>query len=546
MSELQLRLHQEGSPDTTVTVNQEEFIIGRLPECDLCLPFVDISRYHARLVKTADQDWILEDLGSTNGTVLNRIKMNAPQKMCHGDVIQMGNVFLFVLFARNYVEQETSVTEVRTIQRSVEELQQRWIGAYGQENLPSHQQRANTGSGANAITRLQDLVKIAKGLNSAASLEAIFKQVQKVVFRELTDIERLALLVDVDGKGEPELLNAAFRSDFNNQVTLNNSSWVSATICQKVFQEKVAIKTVDAQSDDRFDDEKSIIANEIHGVLAVPLWDEDQVVGVMYADAQYGWRISAEIDDDDLSFFSALANLVASSVQRWLLTRKWQGEARIRTQLERYHSPAVVQQLIKVGRLENGRIKTTEADVSILFADLVGFSALSERLSPAEIAQMLNRFFEEMLKSVFETGGTLDKYIGDCLMAFFGAPEPQPDHADRAVNTALSMLNHLDHLNANNTWSEPLQLRIAINSGKAVVGDVGSSQRVDYTVLGGTVNLASRLEAICAPGECVISEATYNHLQQPHLFTKMKKFRFKGIDRPVQVYTTNRHPASTD
>ena len=539
MSNLQLRLRTEGKPDTTVIVNQEEFIIGRLPECNLCLPFSEISRYHARIFKAEQQNWLVEDLGSTNGTILNRIKIASPQPMNHGDVIQVGNVFLFVFFFQSYGEAETVTApatemEARTIQRSAEKLQQRWMGADVKDSLSGNEQRA--------ISRLQELVKIAKGLNSAASIEDIFQQVQKVVFRELTDIERLALLVDVERQGELNLLNSAFRNDLGNATSHKNGSWISGTICQKVFHEKVAIKTLDAQADDRFDDEDSILSNEIRGALAVPLWDEKQVMGVLYADAHYGWSMSKEIDDDDLSFFSALANLVASSVQRWLLTRKLQGEARIRTQLERYHSPAVVKQLIKLGTVENnGRIPPIEADISVLFADIVGFSAMSERLGAAEISALLNRFFEEMLPFVFEANGTLDKYIGDCIMAFFGAPEPQNDHADRAVAAALGMLAHLDHLNSVQTWSESLQLRISINSGKAVVGDVGSSQRLDYTVLGGTVNLAARLEGVCPPSECVISQDTHNLLQEQAIFVKMKKYRFKGIDRPIQVYVTQRN-----
>ena len=129
----------------------------------------------------------------------------------------------------------------------------------------------------------------------------------------------------------------------------------------------------------------------------------------------------------------------------------------------------------------------------------MGFTAISERLTPTAIAQLLNNLFEEMLQEVFACGGTLDKYIGDCIMAFFGAPELQLDHADRAVAAAKGMLTRLQHLNANGFWQEPLQLRIAINSGKAVVGDVGSSQRVDYTALGATINLAARMEAVCPP-----------------------------------------------
>jgi adenylate cyclase len=273
----------------------------------------------------------------------------------------------------------------------------------------------------------------------------------------------------------------------------------------------------------------------------VPLWDENKVVGVLYADAHLSSYHWANEGEEELSFFSALANLVASSVQRWLLVDKLKNEEVIRHRLERYHSPAVVQQLISVGRLPDGRLSPAESEISILFADLVGFTAISERVTPTAIAQLLNNLFEEMLQEVFGYGGTLDKYIGDCIMAFFGAPEPQPDHAERAIAAAKGMLTRLERLNMNGFWQEPLQLRIAINSGKAVVGDVGSSQRVEYTALGATINLAARMEAVCPPGECVISEVTYKMLSQPLDFQEMGSYSFKGINRLIKVYQTTMH-----
>ena len=550
MSELQLHLQVEGSPEKAVDVAPDEFLIGRSPECDLHLSFPEISRYHSRLVKTPSQDWLLEDLGSTNGTLLNRVRVASAQKLRHGDVVQMGRVSLCVDFAASQYRHINGsrfprlpcspesaeifpATEVGTIRRSSQDLQQQW----GNGNQPNNS--LNTEHLVNA--RLQYLVEIAKGLNSAESIEAIFEQVQEAVFREIKSIERLALLIDFSGFSQLELLNAAERNVSPEQTSVKDGSWISRTICQKVFTEKVAIKTINAQRDERFCEEESILAKQVCGVLAVPLWNEKQVVGVLYADAYSDLSFLDPAEDQDLSFFSALANLVASSVQSWLLTKKLQKEGNIRQRLERYHSPAVVQQLASVGELEseNCLLNPTEAELSILFADLVGFTELSERLSATQISQLLNRFFEEMLQSLLTTGGTLDKFIGDSIMAFFGAPEPQPDHAERSVEAAKEMLLRLAQLNAAQTWSEPLQLRIAINSGTAVVGDVGSSQRADYTALGTTVNLASRLEAICYPGECVISEATYCRLKSPKEFSWMGECNLRGIKRPVRVYRAN-------
>ncbi|RUT02699.1 adenylate cyclase [Dulcicalothrix desertica PCC 7102] len=536
MTHLKLRL-KEGNTEKTVEVHQDVFTIGRLPECDLYLPFGGISRYHARLVKAPDDTWTVEDLGSKNGTHVNDKMITAPQQFHHGDVIWLGNISLLVILKDNNFRLQApgfpEAGEQRTILRNVKQLQESWIEAQGNSGSDSNKDKT--------IARLKDLVNIAKNLSAAASIEEIFLQVQEVVFRYLDSIDRLALLIDVKGCGKLELISAAVRISAKEKKLSADGSWVSRSICQKVFEEKIAIQIADAQNDERFASEHSILMNDIRSAMAVPLWDENKVVGVLYADAHlssYHWEAEGE---QELSFFSALANIVASSVQRWLLAEKLKSEEVIRQRLERYHSPAVVQQLIEVGALPDGRLPPKESEISILFADIVGFTAISERMTPTQIAEMLNNLFEEMLQEVFAYGGTLDKYIGDCIMAFFGAPELQPDHAERAVAAAQGMLIRLENLNANNFWQEPLQLRIAINSGKAVVGDVGSSQRVEYTALGATINLASRLESVCPPGECVISEATYQLLNSNSSFYEMGEYRFKGIDRLVKVYQTRMH-----
>ncbi|HBB30998.1 MAG TPA: adenylate cyclase [Cyanobacteria bacterium UBA8803] len=532
MAELKLCLRQDNT-ETTITVNQDEFTIGRLPECDLYLPSGGVSRYHARFLRTGAGIWTIEDMGSKNGTRLNESPVTTPQPVHQGDVIWLGDISLVVLLVDSPQPQITELEPLAkgtTIFRNVKELQQQWIQADDWGNDVSNKEKA--------IARLKDLVEIAKGLSAAESIEEIFSQVQEVVFRYLKSIERLALLVDVSGSGKLELLNAATINLSQQPELAESESWISRSICQKVFADKVAIQTADAQMDSRFEGEQSILIKGIRTAIAVPLWDENKVVGVLYADAQLSSSHWSSAGEEDLSFFSTLANLVASTVQRWLLTQKLKNEEAIRHRLERYHSPAVVQQMISVGVLQDGRLPPTEREISILFADIVGFTALSERLTPAQIAKLLNGLFEEMLQEVFAFGGTLDKYIGDCIMAFFGAPEPQADHADRAVAAAKGMLARLEHLNANKTLLEPLQLRIAINSGKAVIGDVGSSQRVDYTALGATINLASRMEAICPPGGCVLSEATYAILAQKQGLEEMGEYRFKGIDRPILVYQT--------
>lgn len=530
MTELKLRL-QRGNTQKTVTVDQDIYIVGRLAQCNLSLPFGGVSRSHARFTKRNNGVWMLEDLGSKNGTVLNEQVVTSPTVISHGDVIWVGEISLVVLLSLPPQPVETKYTgfsEGKTILRNVEQLQEQWIDADGDDDDLIHKDRT--------IARLKDLVNIAKNLSGATSIEEIFSQVQQVVFRYLNSIDRLGLLIDVQNSGNLILINAASRNVNNKLQLMADDSWISRSICQQVFEKKVAIQSADTYQDQRFEQEHSVFLKGIRSAIAVPLWDGNKVVGVLYADASFSSSHWIKEGSEDLSFFSTLGNLVSSTVQRWLLIEKLKRVQIIRQRLERYHSPAVVQQLIALGALPDGRLPPKESEISILFADVVGFTEISERFTPTEIAELLNKLFEEMLQEVFACGGTLDKYIGDCIMAFFGAPEPQFNHADRAVAAAMRMLARLENLNYNRFWEEPLELRIAINSGKAVVGDVGSSQRVEYTALGATINLAARMEGICNPGECVVSEQTYKMLSKPQRFQLMGKYRFKGIKRLVTIY----------
>jgi len=527
MAELTL-CSQQDNLEISVPGDRDRFTLGRSTECDYCLSFSGISRYHACLSRATDGKWTVEDLGSKNGTRVNDLAVTAPYPLAHDDEIWLGDICLQVILATSpHAKPQT------TILHDVRDLQQQWIEGNSQDDTECGKDRA--------IARLRDLVEIGKHLSSAESIEAIFLRVKEVVFRYIRSIDRLALLVDVDNSGTLKLLNAATRDRTQESQLTDNSDWISRTICQKVFDDKVAIQTADAQMDNRFEGNQSILFKNIRSCIAVPLWDETRVVGVLYADANFSAMNWTEAGEEDLSFFSTLANLVATNVQRWLLAQKLRCEENIRHRLERYHSPAVVQQLISVGTLADGRLPPTESEISVLFADIVGFTALSEKLRPAQIVRLLNRLFEEMLQEVFAAGGTLDKYIGDCIMAFFGAPEPQADHADRAMATAVGMLARLEKLNTQRVFGEPLQLRIAVNSGRAAIGDVGSSQRFDYTALGGTINLAARMEGICPPGECVASESTYKMLGRKEYLQRMGEYRFKGIARSIPVYQTQRH-----
>jgi adenylate cyclase len=187
------------------------------------------------------------------------------------------------------------------------------------------------------------------------------------------------------------------------------------------------------------------------------------------------------------------------------------------------------------GEFKQARTKT----VTIVFADLVGFTSWSEKMSAEELANLLTRFFTLSSDAVFSHGGTIDKFIGDAVMAFFGAPIDQPDHASRAVSAALALREGVAKWNEERVskGEPPIQVRIAINTGEAIVGEIGSERRVDYTVLGNAVNVAARMEEFVAgPGEIVIGPATYDGIRVGYRVVQMGHFALKGLSTQVPMY----------
>jgi adenylate cyclase len=173
----------------------------------------------------------------------------------------------------------------------------------------------------------------------------------------------------------------------------------------------------------------------------------------------------------------------------------------------------------------------------VLFADAVGFTDRCERTEPRAVAALLNRYFSRMADMVFKHEGTLDKFIGDCLMAVFGAPLETEDHALRAVTAALDMREALRDLNDEMPEEDRVLFRVGMHSGRVIAGDIGSARRSDYTVLGATVNLAARLQsAVAEPGQIIISDATHGALGGRFSVRPVGEFQPKGISRMVKCY----------
>jgi adenylate cyclase len=224
--------------------------------------------------------------------------------------------------------------------------------------------------------------------------------------------------------------------------------------------------------------------------------------------------LSQETDDPELkSLLREIAQEEASheaSLRSRL--RLYQERHMLRETFSRYVSPELCEVILKnPGLLQLGGRRQT---VTVLFADIRNFTAMSESMAPEAVVEVLNTYFTEMVDLVFAYQGTLDKFVGDALMAVFGVPLPLPQAATRAVECALAMQRHLKQMQA--AGRTPIQgMRIGINTGEAVVGNIGSNKRMDFTVVGDAVNVAARLQEMAKEVEAdtLISEATFQTLE---------------------------------
>jgi adenylate cyclase len=205
----------------------------------------------------------------------------------------------------------------------------------------------------------------------------------------------------------------------------------------------------------------------------------------------------------------------------------------------RFVSPTVRDAVVDVALTDPDLIQPggRQIEISVLFADIRGFTTTCESMPPSEVVEILNRYLDSMEAQVFLEEGTLDKYTGDGMMVLFGAPLPQEDHAERAVRTALGMQRAATAISGEcQGLGHRFVYGIGIATGQAVVGNIGSRRRLDYTAIGNTVNLASRLESIAPPDTVLISQATWQRVRHMAIAQALEPVRVKGLTDPVQVY----------
>ncbi|HEX6097155.1 MAG TPA: adenylate/guanylate cyclase domain-containing protein [Thermoanaerobaculia bacterium] len=533
MDQLQIHYVDLGVP--RITDVRSELSIGRTEGNDLVLNHPSVSRKHAR-VEARNAHWWIVDLKSTNGVKVNG-NLIAEAQIGAGDKILIGSVQLDVKsmpsveFTGESMFDNPSGTVIRRISDfnsefglDLGEIVQQQVRPQSEPGQPPQVTREKI---------FQVLVQVAKSLLQTEELGDLLETVMDMIFKYLPVERGLIILFDEAGNPVPKLTKFIDGADATDIP-------ISRTILTMVAEQQVSLMTSNALEDARLLGGKSIAIHGIRSAMCVPLWNRQRVIGAVQVDSPIH---IGRFTEEDLDLLTALANFAAVAIERAQLAEKIEQERKIRSKMERYHSPAVIDEIVKGAGIDEDEIKT--ADVSILFADISGFTTISETKAPEEVAAYLSNFFSAAVDAIFAYGGTLDKFIGDAVMAFFGAPIPQEDHADRAVMAGLMLMDRVDEWNAQREREglPPVRVRIGINSGPAVVGNVGTEKRVDYTVLGSSVNIASRLESgVAKPGQLVISQNTLDRVIGSFDTEALGEFALKGLQQKMPVFSVKSSP----
>ncbi|MGM0577764.1 MAG: adenylate/guanylate cyclase domain-containing protein [Myxococcota bacterium] len=500
--------------------------LGRHPQRSIQILDRLVSKKHAT-IRREDDGWILEDLGSLNGTWINDERVHGTVPLRHRDRLKMGGthaVFQDELGAGtgqheitigdgldssicNAVDQITAdeflpvdmVGDVDTLRRDYEKLR---IAARVQHEVAGEVRQEDL------LPRLLD------------ELFGLFRADRGVILLTVPGTRRLVpRAVKVRGRDEAE------------SITL------SRTIIHHVLDERQAVLTSDALHDARFAHAQSVILHGIRSSMCVPLLARNkEVMGVLHLDSQISTNAFTE---KDLSMLQGIAQQASVAVENSRLVARIEDAARTRQKLEKMLSPHLVERVVS-GEIEI-RKGGEQRPASVLFTDIRGFTTLAERTDPEELVRMLNEYFELIVDVVFECEGTLDKFMGDGVMAVWGAPVEVDGAGASALRAAMQIQRGLRRFNDLRAMDglPPVHTGIGVDTGEVIAGYMGSTKTMSYTVVGPVVNRASRLCAAAGPEEIIVSDTTWEAAAGTRVagegvrVEKRPGMRLKGITRPV-------------
>jgi len=379
---------------------------------------------------------------------------------------------------------------------------------------------------ARHLVELKKLHKVGLRLMTDLNTDSVLSVTSEVALELIPQADRcvMHLLLDDD----QQVLPIVFSDDGSKMVY---PSLGFESIVEEVIETRQPVYVADYQPDDT----DKLQLNNMQALLIVPMHDDQQVIGTLSL-------TSAEPDVFEESHHHLLSILGTLATVAIVKSRSIEGQARekeqekqaIRDLFGRYVSPTVVDRLVH--GVDDLALGGKRHDVTVLFADIRGFTSFSENMRSEELVEILNQYLALAVEAVLNEEGTLDKFMGDAVMALFNVPLPQTDHTLRAVRTAVAMQQAMVNFNATTSDSSCLSFGIGIHMGQAVVGNIGTAQQMNYTAVGDTVNLAKRLQENAAGGQIILSQDVYDTVKDYVVVEDLGPISVKGRTAEVHSY----------
>jgi adenylate cyclase len=503
--------------------------VGRHPEQTIQLLDRVVSKEHAIFERVAEGGWGVRDGGSRNGTLVNGELIQGVYRLKDGDRVTVGSTDMVY---QEEARTEPSKTTRVTIQAEGMEthIRSRLAPLVEERFLPEAEMR-DVGSLRRDYEKLRVSHELNQSIGLEMDLEVLLQKVLDKAF-EIFPADRGVILLQQGKEGKVETLQPMIIKSKSGDADLENVK-ISRTILTEILEEKQAVLSSDAMMDSRFSKSHSIVLEQIRSTMSVPLLHDKTVLGVIHLDSKIA---RGAFTEKDLQILSGFARQAAMMIEHQRLLRRMREEILAREHLNRLLSPQLVEEVMS-GRLQLQRGGELRA-ATVVFADIRGFTTMSEQMTPQEVVALLNEYFELMVDVIFKHNGMLDKFVGDELMAVWGAPLSRADDTIRAVLAAIEMQAVVRDLNNERARQglKTIQIGIGLNSGEVVAGYMGSTKSMNYTVMGDTVNTAARFCSAAGPTEILIGERTWAQVHDRVRAEILPPTKLKGKLEHVDIY----------
>lgn len=530
---------------------KKEYSIGRSPDCSVMVKSTIASRLHARLFFKEGQ-WRIADNQSTNGTWLNGKKIKESPVASY-DVVRIGDVlveFNDEELLQSIIVNKSEISEYTDGRAAAQKVVLNDFSVKVGELLKEFNEKADERNFRDECSKFQ--ARLTEMVSSYASDNARVNSEMKILFeltKSISEILNLKQLLNIAldlvhqikkvdrglvllyEKKADRFVPYVTRKMCVNDLKLDENL-VSKSILSYMKTNPGPVLIKNSLMDERFASAESVVALSAKSILCIPLVSQQGLQGSFYLEKD----ASQPFDEADSEFLKNFASAVSVAIENTKLIMAIKRERSIRNNMERYLSPNLIDQLTQT----SGELKLDgeKREISVMFADIKNFTKMSEQLKVEDVFSMLNKTFSEITQLIFKHDGTLDKFIGDAVMAFFGAPVKHDDDPVRCVMTAVEIIETVKRMTEEyrNEFGVEVSFSIGINTGEAIVGNVGSLDRMEYTAIGDTVNLAARLQAKAGYNEIVINESVYTQVKDRFNCEPLPPFFVKGKEQAINAY----------